>query len=117
MINIPALKFLFVSLESLSGDLAWTIKKEGHEVRAYIKEKGDSDVYVDDVKSINGVWRVAGTSGVLLVITASAKTVAEARKKVYARISNIMVQDMFYRVDIGTRWFKDSDKLQIWGYL
>ncbi|QQG45242.1 MAG: phosphoribosylamine--glycine ligase [Candidatus Sungiibacteriota bacterium] len=39
------LKFLFVSLESLSGDLAWTLKKEGHEVKAYIKAKGDQDVY------------------------------------------------------------------------
>ncbi|MBI4087511.1 MAG: hypothetical protein HY434_01635 [Candidatus Liptonbacteria bacterium] len=38
-------KFLFVSWESLSGDLAWQIKKEGHEVRAYIKETADADVY------------------------------------------------------------------------
>lgn len=38
-------KFLFVSLESLSGDLAWQIKKEGHEVKAYIKSNDDSDVY------------------------------------------------------------------------
>lgn len=42
---IPKLKFLFVSLESLSGDLALTIKKEGHEVKSYIKEKDDVDVY------------------------------------------------------------------------
>lgn len=41
----PKLKFLFVSLESLSGDLAWSIKKEGHQVKAYIKEKTDADVY------------------------------------------------------------------------
>ena len=26
-------KFLFVSFESLSGDLAWQLKKEGHEVK------------------------------------------------------------------------------------
>src|SRR3989338_1228683 len=44
--NIPEKKkFLFVSLESLSGDLAWQIKKEGHEVKAYIKAKSDLDVY------------------------------------------------------------------------
>ena len=30
-------KFLFVSFESLSGDLAWQIKKEGHEVKVYRK--------------------------------------------------------------------------------
>lgn len=39
------LKFLFVSLESLSGDLGWTLKKEGHEVKVYIKSKTDEDVY------------------------------------------------------------------------
>src|SRR3989338_2463180 len=38
-------KFLFVSWESLSGDLAFQIKKEGHEVKAYIKSESDKDVY------------------------------------------------------------------------
>ena len=49
-------KFLFVSWESLSGDLAWQTKKEGHEVKVYIKSENDKDVYdgfldkVDDWK-------------------------------------------------------------------
>jgi phosphoribosylamine--glycine ligase len=38
-------KFLFVSWESLSGDIAWRIQKEGHEVKVYIKAKSDQDVY------------------------------------------------------------------------
>src|SRR3989344_7759803 len=38
-------KFLFVSFESLSGDLAWQIKKEGNEVKIYIKAPEDEDVY------------------------------------------------------------------------
>jgi phosphoribosylamine--glycine ligase len=38
-------KFLFVSFESLSGDLAWKIKNEGHEVKVYVKSEGDKDVY------------------------------------------------------------------------
>ncbi|OGY96816.1 MAG: phosphoribosylamine--glycine ligase [Candidatus Liptonbacteria bacterium GWC1_60_9] len=46
------LKFLFVSLESLSGDLAWTIKKEGHEVKCYIKAKSDADVYAGFVEKV-----------------------------------------------------------------
>ena len=51
-INTP-MKFLFISLESLSGDLAWSVKKEGHEVKAYIKAKGDFDVssgFIDRVE-------------------------------------------------------------------
>src|SRR3989338_7437732 len=39
------LKFLFVSFESLSGDLAWLIKKEGHQVKVFIESKDDQDVY------------------------------------------------------------------------
>ncbi len=34
-------KFLFISWESLSGDLAWAIQKEGHDVKCYIKEVTD----------------------------------------------------------------------------
>ena len=34
-------KFLFVSWEALSGDLAWKIKNEGHEVKCYIKNVTD----------------------------------------------------------------------------
>ncbi len=49
-------KFLFVSLESLSGDLAWNVLKEGNQVKIYIERKEDVDVYngflekVDDWK-------------------------------------------------------------------
>jgi len=47
-------KFLFVSIESLSGDLAWQVKKEGNEVKVYIGRDEDSDVYdgiLEKVKS------------------------------------------------------------------
>src|SRR3989344_2364402 len=50
-------KFLFVSWESLSGDLAWEILKEGNEVKIYIQSPDDQDVYegflerVDDWKA------------------------------------------------------------------
>jgi len=38
-------KFLFVSWTSLSGDLAWKILKEGHQVKIYIENKNEADVY------------------------------------------------------------------------
>ncbi|MDO8553708.1 MAG: phosphoribosylamine--glycine ligase, partial [Candidatus Micrarchaeota archaeon] len=38
------LKFLFVSIEGLIGDLAWQIKKEGHEVKYYIQDKPEKNV-------------------------------------------------------------------------
>src|SRR3989344_3927067 len=74
-------------------------------------------IHIEDVKMEDGVWRIAGTSGCLLVVTGSGTTVNEARQQAYTRIKNIMVQGMFYRTDIGLKWNTDSDKLQTWGYL
>ena len=44
-------KFLFIGYESLSGDLAWQLTKEGHQVKAYIKTV-EEDVYNGFVEKI-----------------------------------------------------------------
>jgi phosphoribosylamine--glycine ligase len=75
------------------------------------------EVHIGDVKKINGDFKLAGNTGYALVITGSGLTVEEARAQVYKRLKNIRLQSMFYRVDIGNRWYRDSDKLQAWGYL
>ena len=74
-------------------------------------------IHIQDIKSVDGVWRVAGESGSLLVVTGSGNTVEEARHQAYSRIQNIIIQNMFYRTDIGSRWRVDSDKLHTWGYV
>lgn len=74
-------------------------------------------VHLGEVKLVEGDWKIAGVTGYALVITGSGSTVDDARKQVYKRVENIMLQNMFYRVDIGEKWFTDSDKLQTWGYL
>jgi len=74
-------------------------------------------IHLEDVRNDNGTWRVAGTSGVVLVVTASGTTVDEARRLLYNRGQNIMVPNMFYRTDIGGKWSTDSDRLHTWGYL
>jgi phosphoribosylamine-glycine ligase len=38
------MKFLFVTNESLSGDLAWQLNKEGHDVKMYCSGQGEKDV-------------------------------------------------------------------------
>ena len=38
------MKFLFVTFESLSADLAWQLKKEGHEVKMYCHGNAEKDV-------------------------------------------------------------------------
>ncbi len=74
-------------------------------------------VHLGDVKMVDNDLQLAGHSGYALVITGSGSTVEEARKQAYNRVKNIMLQNMFYRVDIGLRWYQDSDKLHTWGYL
>jgi len=70
-----------------------------------------------DLKLVDGKWTIAGESGYVLVVTGSGVTVEDARKQAYSRVENILLQNMFYRTDIGLGWSEDSDKLQTWGYL
>ena len=74
-------------------------------------------VHPCDVKIADNDWRLAGNSGYALVVTGSGSTMDSARKQVYHRVKNIMIPNMFYRTDIGLRWYYDSDKLQTWGYI
>jgi len=37
-------RFLFVTLDSLIADIAWRIKREGHEVKYYVKNNDDKEV-------------------------------------------------------------------------
>ncbi|MDP3901513.1 MAG: phosphoribosylglycinamide synthetase C domain-containing protein [bacterium] len=74
-------------------------------------------IHLGDVKMVEENWRIAGSTGYALVVTGSGNTVEDARKQAYGRIDNIMLQNMYYRTDIGLRWQEDSDKLQTWGYL
>ena len=81
------------------------------------KQNNFEGIHLGDVKLIENDWKLAGESGYALVVTGSGTTVAEARKMAYNRIDNILLQNKFYRTDIGLRWNTDSDKLQSWGYL
>ena len=73
-------------------------------------------IHIGDVKIVDNDWHIAGDSGYALVVTGSGSTMEEARKMAYNRINNIILMNMIYRTDIGTRWAEDSDKLQTWGF-
>ncbi len=47
------LKFLFVSHIALIGDLAWQVKKEGNDVKYYIKDKAQKDVCDEVVDKVD----------------------------------------------------------------
>lgn len=74
-------------------------------------------VHLGDVKLDEGDLHLAGDSGYALVITGAGTTVDEARKQAYSRIRNIILQNMYYRTDIGERWNQDSDRLHTWGFI
>ncbi|MBU0648331.1 phosphoribosylamine--glycine ligase [Patescibacteria group bacterium] len=82
------------------------------------KKKDHLDgIHIEDVKNVRGEWVLAGTSGLALVVTGSGISMKQAQHQVYNRIENILIPNMFYRKDIGDRWYEDSDKLHSWGYL
>lgn len=94
------------TFESYSKNATIVFKKPTHE-----------GVHIEDVKLVNGEWLVTGSAGVALVVAGAGATMREARAQAYRRIENILIPNMYYRTDIGERWFEDSDKLHTWGYL
>jgi len=73
-------------------------------------------IHIEDVKLVNGEWLVTGSSGVVLIVCGTGLTMRAAQAQAYGRIKNIIIPHMYYRDDIGERWFEDSDKLHSWGY-
>ncbi len=92
-------------------------KKYSEDATILFKKPMTEGVHIGEVKLVDGDLRLAGRSGYALVITASGETMEEVRRKVYSRVSNVMIPNMFYRTDIGERWTHDSDMLLSWGYL
>jgi phosphoribosylamine--glycine ligase len=81
------------------------------------KKPGLEGIHIEDIKLVNDQWVITGTSGVALIVVGTGQTMKQAQNQVYNRISNIMIPNMYYRDDIGDRWFEDSDRLHNWGYL
>ena len=94
-----------------------TFKKYSEEAAVLFKKKNFDGVHLGEVKKDENDWRIAGRSGYCLVVTGSGNTTEEARSQAYGRVANIMIPNMFYRTDIGTRWTRDSDLLLSLGYL
>jgi phosphoribosylamine---glycine ligase len=93
-----------------------TFKVKSKDSVIFFKKNLDG-VHFEDVKLVNGEWVVTGTAGVVLVVCGCGQTMHHAQNQVYSRIKNISIPHMYYRDDIGDRWFEDSDKLHNWGYL
>ena len=69
------------------------------------------------LKKINNEWLITGDTGIALLVSGTGLTMKDAQKNMYNRVQNVIVNNSYYRTDIGDRWQEDSDKLWSWGLL
>ncbi|WP_242157252.1 phosphoribosylamine--glycine ligase [Aestuariivivens sediminis] len=81
------------------------------------KKELKEGVHPIHLKCINNEWLITGNTGIALLITGIGITMKDARRMMQNRIDNIIVNNSYYRTDIGNRWIEDSDKLWAWGLL
>jgi len=81
------------------------------------KKPGEIGIHPINVKKVNGHWLVTGDRGIVTLVTGNGTTMKEAQKNMYNRIATLLINNSYYRNDIGDRWTEDSDKLRSWGYL
>ncbi len=81
------------------------------------RKPGRDGVHIEDVREVNGEWLITGKSGVVLIVTGMGVSVRQAQAQAYQRVRNVLIPNMYYRTDIGDRWYEDHDKLHTWGYL
>jgi len=74
-------------------------------------------VHIVEVKKVNGDWLVSGTEGWVMIVCGSGLTMEDARSQAYHRVKHIMMPNMYYRIDIGSKWEEEGPKLKKWGYI
>ncbi|WP_049986879.1 phosphoribosylamine--glycine ligase [Halobellus rufus] len=95
-----------------------TYDENSRNAAIVFRTDGREGIHLEDTKNVDGQWRVAGESGMPLVVTGKGETMQAAREEAYDRIDDIVVPNMYYRDDVGERWIDgDGDRLQAWGYL
>jgi phosphoribosylamine--glycine ligase len=95
-----------------------TFESSSKDAVILFKNPSREGFHIEDVKNADGEWLVTGTSGVVLIVCGTGPTMKQAQRQAYNRVKNVMIPNMYYREDIGDRWFEeDSDRLHAWGYL
>ncbi len=81
------------------------------------RKQNPPGIHIGEVKLEEGDWHIAGRSGYALIVTGSGPSMSDAVADAYQNVKSVMIPNMFYRDDIGQRWFTDVDMLLSWGYL
>ncbi len=69
------------------------------------------------LKQVEGEWLITGDAGVALVVTGTGSSMKDAQRQMYNRINNVLINNAYYRTDIGDRWAEDHDRLWSWNLL
>ena len=82
-------------------------------------ENPDAGLHPQDVKCVDGRWRLALQDGCPCVVCGTGLTMRDAQRQAYERVARIKLPNVYYRNDIGNGWHERSevDKLLMWGYL
>ncbi|MDD5254105.1 MAG: phosphoribosylamine--glycine ligase [Candidatus Nanoarchaeia archaeon] len=94
-----------------------TFEVKSKDAVIHFKKPSTEGIHIEDVKLVNDEWVIAGETGVILIVCGTGQTMRQAINQAYTKIKNVMIPHMYYRDDIGERWFEDCDKLHTWGYL
>ncbi|MDS0295421.1 phosphoribosylamine--glycine ligase [Halogeometricum luteum] len=95
-----------------------TYDENSRNAAVVFETESRAGIHLEDAKQVDGQWRVAGESGMPLVVTGKGETMQKAREQAYDRIDDIVIPNVYYRDDIGERWIDgDGDRLLAWGYL
>lgn len=81
------------------------------------KKEMKEGIHPMHLKKINDEWLITADTGIAVLVTGTGITMRDAQKMMYNRIGNLIVNNCYYRTDIGDRWLEDSDKLWSWGLL
>lgn len=81
------------------------------------KKEMKEGIHPMHLKKINDEWLITGDTGIAVLVTGTGLTMRDAQRMMQNRISNVIVNNGYYRTDIGDRWLEDSDKLWSWGLL
>ncbi len=81
------------------------------------KKEMKEGIHPMHLKMVNGEWLITGCTGIAVLVSATGLTMKEAQRTMYNRVSNLLINNSYYRTDIGDRWSEDSDKLWAWNLL
>lgn len=83
-----------------------------------VLQKGNTEgIHPMHLKRIGGQWLITGNTGLAVLVTGTGLTMRDAQRVMYNRIASVLINNGYYRTDIGDRWYEDSDKLWSWGLL